>query len=632
MMLTRSTTGRRIARAGSARFVSSLTELSLIEAATGLREGRFTSVQLTEACLARQSDTRSLNAYITETAEAALASARESDARLQARKPLSWLDGVPLAVKDNFCTEGVLTTCASKVLANFVPPYESTASGRLKEAGSIMVGKTNMDEFAMGGASLYSHAGPVRNPWSPEGHVAGGSSGGSAVAVSVGSCFGALGSDTGGSVRQPAAYCGVVGFKPSYGRIPRHGLVAYASSLDTVGLFARTVGDAALLLDVTAGPDEHDTTCMRAAPEGGGKAYAVAALRVLAAVAQNREAAAAAASAAANEEAQPAEGVLIGGGKGLNNGNAAIKGDKLVFEGGILATAGPGGRPLRVGVPAEYRVEELPTPMVEVWTRGVQWLREAGAETVEVSLPHTRHALPAYYVIAGAEAASNLSRYDGVRYGHRASDEELEVAAAELAAEEGAEDQDLAESEDAGAALHALYKANRSGGFGDEVQRRILSGCFVLSEGAIADYYENALLVRQAVRDDFHAVFGSGGTCGAADGGAVDANPGAAAALAVDVLLAPVAPSAAFPVEGTETDPVQLFVNDVMTIPANLAGLPAISVPVAMESATGAGGKAVSLPLALQLIGPQGGEVPLLQAATALEAAAEFDKHALCFI
>jgi aspartyl-tRNA(Asn)/glutamyl-tRNA(Gln) amidotransferase subunit A len=405
------------------------------------------------------------------------------------------------------------------MLKDFIPPYESTATDRLQKAGAIIVGKTNMDEFGMGSATIFSHYGPTVNPWrsttdesSPL--VAGGSSGGSAVAVATRMCYGALGSDTGGSVRMPAAYCGVVGVKPSYGRISRWGLIAYASSLDCPGVLAPSVLDGAMLYDVLAGPDDKDST---AVPRG-------------------------------QEESMQS----------------------------LLATAaqgkGEGLKGMVIGIPDEYRVDELPEEIMDTWNEGIQHLREAGASIVSVSLPHTMYALPAYYVIAPAEASSNLSRYDGIRYGSRS-------------------DAMAAKSD-----LHDLITLSRSEFFGAEVQRRILAGSFVLSSSAYEDYFESAQKVRHRVRGDFTTVFNSG----------------------VDALLTPVTPSGPYKLE-TEKDPVSMYLNDIMTIPPSLAGLPAISVPVKVNGA--------GLPLSLQVIGPMMGEGKAFRVASALERACSFDKQ-----
>ena len=449
------------------------------------------------------------------------------------------------------------------MLAGFVPPYDATVverllasggggcAGGVSGAGAVMVGKTNMDEFAMGSGNVFSAAGPARNPWSAD-HVPGGSSGGSAAAVAARSCFAALGSDTGGSVREPAAYCGVVGLKPTYGRVSRHGLIAFASSLDTPGVLARSVEDSALVLDAIAGTDARDSTSQPGChaqrwPGGGG------------------------------------EGRHAGFGFGFT---AAARAGGAA-EGGALPLEG-----LVVGVPEEYFVAEMPPDIVDLWTRGVQWLAAAGATTVSVSLPHTRHALPAYCLLSSAEASSNLSRYDGIRYGASAAfrEEEGKAAAATAVGEKKEEEEGL-----------SALEATRSVGFGAEVQRRILTGCFVASAGAAADYYEKALLVRRSVAADFNAAFAGG----------------------VDVLLTPTTPSAPFEIAAVgEVDPVTMFLNDVMTVPASLAGLPAISVPAALTVAEEGG--APPLPLGLQLVGGAMQEHTLLRAAAALEARAGF--------
>jgi aspartyl-tRNA(Asn)/glutamyl-tRNA(Gln) amidotransferase subunit A len=428
--------------------------------------------------------------------------AEAADARL-ARGEAGLLEGLPIAVKDLFCTEGVRTTAASKILANFVPPYESTVTAKLWAAGAVLLGKTNLDEFAMGSSNTTSAFGPVINPWTPPGQepplVPGGSSGGSAAAVAGCLCPAATGTDTGGSIRQPASFCGIVGIKPTYGRCSRFGIVAFASSLDQAGAFARSVADAALLLQAMAGFDPKDST-------------------------------------SADLPVPDWVGGLSGRVKGL-----------------------------RIGIPKEYRLDGMPAEIEALWARGAEWLRAAGAELVEVSLPHTRYALPTYYIVAPAEASSNLARYDGMRYGLRVPG------------------RDLVET----------YKKTRGEGFGAEVRRRILIGTYVLSAGYYDAYYLKAQKVRRKIVQDFEAAFAR-----------------------CDALLTPTAPSAAFAIGEKSDDPVAMYLNDVFTVTVNLAGLPGISVP--------AGLSASGLPLGLQVIGRPWDEATILDVARALEEAAEF--------
>ncbi|KAG2767964.1 Glutamyl-tRNA(Gln) amidotransferase subunit A [Phytophthora cactorum] len=514
-------------RGASSRSVSDWCSKTLLTASKALVSGDVSAVELTQACIDQVEKTRAFNMFVSTDFERALQLAKASDERRAAGQSLGLLDGIPVGVKDLFCMENVPTTASSKILENFVSPYESTATQRLLDQGAVPLGKLNMDEFAMGSGTLYSKFGATINPWSKDlgdkAVVAGGSSGGSAAAVASGCCFAALGSDTGGSVRQPAAYCGIVGLKPSYGRVSRHGMISYASSLDTPGIFARSVGDATVVLKAIAGPDHMDSTCMTdALPENW-------------------------CSNTVEVSQQPQQVDLTG---------------------------------VRVGVPAEYFVQELPEEILNVWDKGVAWLRDAGAQVVSVSLPTTKLCIPAYYILACAEASSNLSRYDGVRYGYRAKDIVLET------------------QEDQSDALHDLYCRTRSEGFGEEVQRRILSGTFVLSAGAMSDYYERGVILRQRIRRDFQRVFEEQG---------------------IDVLLTPTTPSGPFPVENKQAkeDPVSMYLNDVMTVPANMAGVPAISVPAALTSEG-------DYPLGLQLMGARKTEERLLQVANALEQRASF--------
>lgn len=488
--------------------MAALTDLTLADALSGLDQGDFTAVELTEAHVRAVEAARPLNAFITETAEQALAQAKASDARRRAgdARPL---DGSPLAIKDLFCTRGVLTTAASHILDGFHPPYESTVTEKLWQAGAVMLGKVNLDEFAMGSSNVTSHYGPVISPWSPRADTAaggwarklvpGGSSGGSAAAVAARCALGATGTDTGGSIRQPASFCGIVGLKPTYGRCSRWGIVAFASSLDQAGPMARTVRDTALLLGAMAGFDPKDSTSVdRPVPD-----YA-----------------------------------------------AALTGDV---------------RGLKVGIPKEYRVEGMPAAIEALWQQGIDWLKAAGAEPVEITLPHTQYALAAYYIVAPAEASSNLARYDGVRFGLRVP----------------------------GKDLTEQYENTRGEGFGAEVQRRILIGTYVLSHGYYDAYYLKAQKVRTRIAWDFQQAFER-----------------------CDVVLAPTAPSAAFEIGAKMDDPVAMYLNDVFTVPASLAGLPGISVPAGLD--------AEGLPLGLQLIGRPFDEETVLRAAGVLESAAGF--------
>ncbi len=482
---------------------SELTRLTLSGALERLSRRELSAVELTAAHLDAMAAARELNAFITETPDCALAMAEASDAR-RARGEVGPLDGIPLAVKDLFCTSDVLTTAGSRILDGFRPPYESTVTARLWQAGAVCLGKTNLDEFAMGSSNMTSAFGPVRNPWTRPGEnealVPGGSSGGSAAAVAARLCLGATGTDTGGSIRQPAAFTGTVGLKPTYGRCSRWGIVAFASSLDQAGPMARTVRDCALLLEVIAGYDPKDSTS--------------ADLPV------------------------PRFSAAVG-----------------------RSLAG-----LRIGVPREYRVDGMPDEIERLWQAGAAWLRDAGCELVEISLPHTRYALPTYYIIAPAEASSNLARYDGMRYGLRVQ----------------------------GDSLTDTYMATRGEGFGAEVKRRVLIGTYVLSAGYYDAYYLKAQRVRRRIADDFTQGFEH-----------------------CDAILTPTAPSAAFRAGEKMDDPVAMYLNDVFTVPVNLAGLPAISVPAGLSDD--------GLPLGLQVIGRPWDEETVFAVAAALESAAAFD-------
>jgi aspartyl-tRNA(Asn)/glutamyl-tRNA(Gln) amidotransferase subunit A len=481
---------------------SGLTGLTLASALEGLKSRRFSAEEITRAHLSAMEAARSLNAFVLETPEKALEMARASDVRIAAGDA-GPLEGAPIGVKDLFCTQGVRSTAASRILGNFIPPYESTVTANLWRDGAVMLGKLNMDEFAMGSSNETSAFGPVINPWRSKGSnkdlSPGGSSGGSAAAVAADLVLGATATDTGGSIRQPASLTGTVGIKPTYGRCSRWGVVAFASSLDQAGPLTRTVEDAAILLRSMSGHDPKDSTSL------------------------------------------PVE----------------------VPDFADYVGRSPKG--LRIGVPREYRADGMPAEIDALWEAGVAWLKDAGCEVVEVSLPHTRYALPAYYIIAPAEASSNLARYDGMRYGLRADAQ----------------------------SLNAVYEETRAQGFGDEVKRRILIGTYVLSAGYYDAYYLKAQKVRRRIADDFDAVFEG-----------------------VDALLTPTAPSAAFGLGENSADPVAMYLNDIFTVTVNLAGLPAISLPGGLD--------AQGLPLGLQLIGRALDEGTLFTLAGALEKAAGF--------
>jgi len=484
--------------------MAALTHLGLAEARDLLVRKELSSVELTEAHVRAVAAARGLNAFITETPDQAMAAARESDGR-RAKGEAGLLDGLPIAIKDLFCTRGVKTTAGSRILGNFVPPYESTVTANLWRAGAVMLGKTNLDEFAMGSSNMTSAFGGVENPWRRRGDnrplVPGGSSGGSAAAVAARIALGATGTDTGGSIRQPAAFSGITGLKPTYGRCSRWGVIAFASSLDQPGPMGRSVRDCALLLGGMAGHDPKDSTSVpRPVPD-----Y-----------------------------------------------EAALSGDI---------------RGLTVGIPKEYRVDGMSAEIERLWDQGIDWLKAAGANVREVSLPHTTYALPTYYIIAPAEASSNLARYDGVRYGLREPGE---------------------------GTLESLYETTRAAGFGDEVKRRILIGTYVLSAGYYDAYYNKARQVRSLIARDFARAFAE-----------------------VDVLLTPTAPTAAFAMGENMDDPVAMYLNDVFTVPASLAGLPGLSLPAGLSGE--------GLPLGLQLIGRAFDEETVIRVGGVLEAAAAFD-------
>ncbi|WP_440979430.1 Asp-tRNA(Asn)/Glu-tRNA(Gln) amidotransferase subunit GatA [Sphingomonas pseudosanguinis] len=485
--------------------MTDLTTLGIAAIRDGVRDGQFKAREVAEAFNAKVAGADALNAFLVKTPEHALAAADAADAARAAGETLKPLAGVPIGMKDLFATKGVATTAASKILEGFVPPYESTVSQNLWNAGAGMLGKLNLDQFAMGSSNETSAFGNVVSPWRRPNDTAplapGGSSGGSSTAVSAGLAPGATGTDTGGSIRQPAAFTGISGIKPTYGRCSRWGTIAFASSLDQAGPMARDVRDCAIMLEAMAGFDAKDATSLK--------------LDV-----PNWEAAL----------------------------SADLKGKK-------------------VGVPKEYRVDGMPAEIEALWQQGIDWMRDAGAEIVEVSLPHTKYALPAYYIIAPAEASSNLARYDGVRYGLR----------------------DLPE----GAGLQDMYAATRAAGFGDEVKRRILIGTYVLSAGFYDAYYTQAQKVRTLIARDFERAFDE-----------------------CDVLLTPTAPSAAFALGEKQADPLAMYLNDVFTVPASLAGLPAMSVPGGLDKD--------GLPLGLQIIGKALDEQGVLNASLAIEQRAGF--------
>ena len=482
--------------------MSDPTTLTLTDARDMLRAGALSSVELTRAFLAAMEQARPLNAYVLETPEKALSMAARADGRIRAGDA-GPLEGLPLGVKDLFCTDGVRTTACSNILGQFVPAYESTVTSQLWRDGAVMLGKLNNDEFAMGSSNETSAFGPVLNPWrrasSNADLVPGGSSGGSAASVAAHLCLGATATDTGGSIRQPAAFTGTVGIKPTYGRCSRWGIVAFASSLDQAGPIAKTVGDCAALLTSMAGHDPKDTTSV----------------------------------------------------------------DLPVPD--FESATRRGVRGLKIGIPREYRIDGMPAEIEALWRDGARWLTDAGATLVDISLPHTQTALPAYYIVAPAEASSNLARYDGVRYGLRVP----------------------------GRDVTEMYENTRAAGFGREVKRRILIGAYVLSAGYYDAYYVQAQKVRTLIRQDFERVYSDG----------------------IDAILTPATPSAAFGVaEKAMASPVEMYLNDVFTVTVNMAGLPGIAVPAGLSSD--------GLPLALQLIGRPFDEETLFAAGQVLENAA----------
>ena len=484
--------------------MSDLTTLTIAAARDGLQHKNFSASELAEAHIAAVEKARALNAYVLETPDHARARAKESDSRI-ASGNAGPLEGIPIGVKDLFCTTDVRTTACSNILGNFNPPYESTVTAQLWRDGAVMLGKTNNDEFAMGSSNETSAFGPVTSPWRRAGSntplVPGGSSGGSAAAVAARLCLGATGTDTGGSIRQPAAFTGIVGIKPTYGRCSRWGIVAFASSLDQAGPFTRTVRDNAILLRSMAGHDPKDTTS--------------ADLPV------------------------PNYEEAVG---------KSVKG-------------------MKIGIPKEYRIDGMPPEIETLWEQGAAWLKNAGAEMVDISLPHTKYALPAYYIVAPAEASSNLARYDGVRYGLR---------------EQGRD-------------VTGMYEATRAAGFGAEVRRRVMIGTYVLSAGYYDAFYLRAQKVRTLIKRDFEDVFAAG----------------------VDAILTPATPSAAFGIgEKGGADPIEMYLNDVFTVTVNMAGLPGIAVPAGLSTE--------GLPLGLQLIGRPFDEATLFSLGEVIEQAAGY--------
>ncbi len=485
--------------------MSEMNAWSLAQARDALRAKQVTSVELTEACLSAIEGADALGAFVHKTPELALDLARAADQHL-ASGDAPDMCGLPIGIKDLFCTKGVPSQAASRILEGFKPEYESTVSQKLRDSGAVMLGKLNMDEFAMGSSNETSIYGDVVNPWKlgEQALTPGGSSGGSAAAVAADLCLAATGTDTGGSIRQPAAFTGTVGIKPTYGRCSRWGIVSFASSLDQAGPMTKTVRDAAIMLEAMSGHDPKDST----------------------------------------------------------SADLAVPNFEAMLSGDI--------RGKKIGIPREYRMDGMPDEIEALWQEGQDMLKSAGAEMIDISLPHTQYALPSYYVIAPAEASSNLARYDGVRFGHRAA----------LAAGDG---------------ITEMYEKTRAEGFGPEVQRRIMVGTYVLSAGFYDAYYNRARKVRALIKKDFDDVFATG----------------------IDSILTPTTPSAAFALGGmADADPLEMYLNDVFTVTVNLAGLPGISVPAGLDKQ--------GLPLGLQLIGRPWEEADLLNSAYALEQASGF--------
>jgi aspartyl-tRNA(Asn)/glutamyl-tRNA(Gln) amidotransferase subunit A len=483
--------------------MSELTHLTMAAALEGLKAKKFSSRELTDAYLSAMEKHRDLNAYITETPDKARSMADAADQRRAKNEANGLMDGLPIGIKDLFCTEGVLTTAGSHILDGFKPTYESTVTTNLWRHGAVMLGKLNLDEFAMGSSNETSYHGPVTNPWKRKGSdvklVPGGSSGGSAAAVAARMAIAATGTDTGGSIRQPCAFTGTTGIKPTYGRCSRWGIVAFASSLDQAGPMARSVEDCAIMLTAMAGHDPKDSTSV----------------------------------------------------------DVAVPDFRKALTGDI--------RGLKVGIPKEYRLDGLSPEIGKLWDEGVAWLKAAGAEVKEISLPHTKYALPTYYIIAPAEASSNLARYDGVRFGLRVP----------------------------GKTLDEMYELTRAAGFGKEVKRRVMIGTYVLSAGYYDAYYLKAQRLRALIARDFTEAFKD-----------------------VDVVLTPSTPSAAFGAGEQSDDPIAMYLNDVFTVTVNLAGLPGISVPAGLDSQ--------GLPLGLQLIGRAFDEETLFRVGHVVEKSANF--------
>ncbi|MBP3545770.1 MAG: Asp-tRNA(Asn)/Glu-tRNA(Gln) amidotransferase subunit GatA [Alphaproteobacteria bacterium] len=483
--------------------MADITKLTIAQTLDCLKNKEFTSTELTQAYIKSMEDNRDLNAYVLETPETALQQAKISDEKY-ANGTNRTLEGIPLGIKDLFCTKDIRTTACSHMLDSFIPQYESTVTSKLFNDGAVCLGKLNMDEFAMGGSNENSYFGPVINPWHKERKlVAGGSSGGSAAAVSANICAAATGTDTGGSIRQPAAFCGVTGIKPTYGRCSRYGIMAFASSLDQAGPIAKDVRDCAILLNSMAGYDTKDSTSVNIPVPDFEKAL-----------------------------------------------GSSVKG-------------------LKIGIPAEYRPQGLNDEIASYWDKGIEILKQAGAEIVNISLPHTKYALAAYYIIAPAEASSNLSRYDGLRYGLRVN----------------------------GNSIDDMYTNSRSAGFGKEVKRRIMVGTYVLSAGYYDAYYIKAQKVRRLIKNDFNNAFEK-----------------------CDVILTPTSPVTAFPIgdKSMQENPINMWLNDIFTVSVNLAGLPGMSLPVGLSKD--------GLPLGLQLIGKSFDEETIFKTAYVLEQEAKFER------
>ena len=490
--------------------MTNLNNLTISEARDKLKSKEITSLELTHSCLSAIDAADELGAFVHKTPELALEQAKRADERLKQENAPD-MCGIPLGIKDIFCTKGVNSQAASRILEDFKPEYESTVSQNLLDNGTVMLGKLNMDEFAMGSSNETSVYGNAVNPWKVDERelTPGGSSGGSAAAVAADLCLAATGTDTGGSIRQPAAFTGIVGIKPTYGRCSRWGVVAFASSLDQAGPMTKTVRDGAIMLEAMAGNDPKDSTSVKI-------------------------------------EVPNFEAMLTGDIKGK-----------------------------RIGIPQEYRLDGMPSEIEKLWLDGTDMLRQAGAKIENISLPHTKYALPAYYVIAPAEASSNLARYDGIRYGRRAA----------LSSGDG---------------INELYEKTRAEGFGPEVKRRVMIGTYVLSAGFYDAYYNRARRVRALIKKDFDEVFANG----------------------IDAILTPATPSAAFGLgEMSEADPLQMYLNDVFTVTVNLAGLPGVSVPAGVDKS--------GLPLGLQVIGRPWEESDMLNIAYSLEQSAGFSAKPL---